>query len=194
MVEDITQAIDGVNPTKFQTIIVGSKRIMSRLDIGSISPIIFNGSVIPFSPIVKDLGLLIDSTIDWQAQVTHVSQRLTGSLHTLYRLKNFLPPKTKITLMQPLIIHIIDYGDVYYLDLNADLLNKLDQLLDKCIRFVFNLHKYDHVFAWRCNSFQFVNVYVCELCLVYLLFSTSQLEYLVSHFHFFCSNHNRNLR
>lgn len=81
-VEDVTQAINevnrdlelikswlkkfgpSVNPTKCQTMITGSKRIMSKLDTTSISPAIFNGLDIPFSSAVKDLGLLTDSTLD----------------------------------------------------------------------------------------------------------------------------------
>lgn len=37
---------------------------------------------------------------------------------------------------------------VYY-DLNADLLNKLDRLLNKCIRFVYKLRKYGNVSTFR---------------------------------------------
>lgn len=66
---------------------------MGRLKTDPISSIVLNGLVVPFSPVVKDLGLHIDSTLDWKAQVTHMSQKVTGNLWTLYRLKNFLPPQ-----------------------------------------------------------------------------------------------------
>lgn len=46
--------------------------------------------------------------------------------------------------MQTLIILIIDYGDVSYFDLNAEILNKLDLFLNSCIRL-----QYGHVSALR---------------------------------------------
>lgn len=42
-----------------------------------------------------------------------------------------------------------DNGDLCYFDLNAELLNKLDPLLNNCIRFMFNLRKYGYVSVLR---------------------------------------------
>ncbi|CAB3248458.1 unnamed protein product [Arctia plantaginis] len=54
--------------------------MIRRLDTALNPPAVFNGTVIPWSPVVKDLGLLIDSTLDWRTQVTH---RVTKELsHT----------------------------------------------------------------------------------------------------------------
>lgn len=64
-------------------------------------------------------------------------------------LKNFLPPKMKISLTQFLFIPLIDYGEVGYYDLNAGLLNKRDHLLNNCMQFIFNLLMYDHISALR---------------------------------------------
>lgn len=68
-----------------------------------------------------------------------VCQKIINSLRAL---NNFLPPKTKVILVQILIFPINDYGDF---QLNADLLNKLNHFINNCIRFIFNLYKYDHV-------------------------------------------------
>lgn len=65
------------------------------------------------------MGLYTDPTLDLLAQVTHVSQKRIP-----YTLKNFLPPKTKTTIMEFLIVPLIDYGDVSYFDLNVDFLTK----------------------------------------------------------------------
>lgn len=56
--------------------------------------------------------------------------------------------------MLTLIFPIIDYGGMFYYDLNADLLNKYDCLLNKYIRFIFKVHsiylrKYDHISSYR---------------------------------------------
>lgn len=102
-------------------------------------PSVFSNNLnIPLSTVVKNLGLYIDST-DWQAQATNVGQKVTSCLRALYGLKNFLPAKTRATLMQSLIIFLIDCSDVRYFDLVANLFNKLDRLLNSFIRFVYNL-------------------------------------------------------
>lgn len=72
-----------------------------------------------------------------------VCQKIINSLRAL---NNFLPPKTKVMLVQILIFPINDYGDF---QLNADLLNKLNHFINNCIRFIFNLYKYDHMFQYR---------------------------------------------
>lgn len=52
-------------------------------------------------------------------------------------------------LVHTLIFPIIDDGDLYYSDLKPDSLNKYEQLLDNCIRFVYNRRKYDHISSYR---------------------------------------------
>lgn len=80
-----------VNPTKYQAIVVGSHRLMTRLDIGTLPAIIFNGTLIPVCRSVKDLGLHIDCTFNWRwrKQVANQCQKVTGTLRVLNRLKNF---------------------------------------------------------------------------------------------------------
>lgn len=187
-----------VNPTKCQAIIIGGSRAMSRVDGLGLPPLVFNGILIPYSCSVKNLGLHIDSTLNWQSQVAAVSQKVTCTLRFLYRLKNFLPFKVKETLMQTLIFPIIDYGDVCYYDLNADLLNKLDRLLNNCIRFVFNLRKYDHVSAYRAQlkwlPIRQRRVMRALTTLFSILHSPTSPSYLTSHFQYMCSQHSKNLR
>ncbi|XP_026731845.1 uncharacterized protein LOC113496727 [Trichoplusia ni] len=57
-----------VNPSKCQSIIVGSQRTLRRLEELAVPPIVFNGSIISVSQTVKNLGLLMDSSLSWQAQ------------------------------------------------------------------------------------------------------------------------------
>lgn len=187
-----------VNPNKCQAIIIGSPRSMAKVDGASLPPVLFDGTIVPFSTEVKDLGLHIDSTLNWRTQVASVSQKVTGTLRALYRLKNFLPRNTKTMLVQSLIFPIIDYGDVCYYDLNADLLNKLDRLLNYCIRFVFNLRKYDHVSEHR-SLLKWLPIRQRReqralTTLFSFLTSPNSPSYLAPHFQYNCDTHNRNLR
>lgn len=58
-------------------------------------------------------------------------------------LKDFLPFKTKLMLVQSLVLLIIDYVDVCYPDLNK-VFNKLERLYNSGIRYMINLRKYDN--------------------------------------------------
>ena len=187
-----------VNPTKCQAIIVGSSHSTRRLNGLALPPITYDGTVIPFSSDVKNLGVYVDTCLDWRKQVAAVSQRVTGTLRSLYRLKNVLPSHIKKMLVQSLIFPIIDYGDVCYYDLNADLLNKLDRLLNNCIRFVFNLRKYDHVSEHR-STLKWLPIRQRRALralttLFSLLNNPTSPSYLTSSFQFLCSAHSKNLR
>ncbi|XP_072934958.1 uncharacterized protein [Epargyreus clarus] len=134
-----------VNPLKTQAIIIGSRHARSLIDYSTLASVNVDGSLIPYSETVKDLGLLINSTLSWNAHVNEVSRRVHYSLHSIKCLQGVLPLKTKITLAQTLIQPIIDYADACYLDATEELLNKLERLQNLCIRFIFGIRKYDHV-------------------------------------------------
>lgn len=187
-----------VNPTKCQALIVGSHRNMSKISNFKLPPVVFNDIIIPFSRNVKNLGLHIDTTLGWRAQVTSISQKVIRTLRSLYRLKNMLPSNVKAMLVQTLIFPMVDYGDVCYYDLNADLLNKLDRLLNNCIRFVFNLRKYDHVSAHR-TRLKWLPIRQRReeralTTLFSLLDSASSPSYLKSHFKYLNASHDKILR
>ena len=187
-----------VNPLKCQAIIIGSLRQLSRLDCDAVTPILFNNTIIPYSPHVKNLGLVIDRTFSWKPHVTEVSHKIIATLRSLCRFKNFLPTSTKIILVQCLILPILDYADVCYPDLNQDLQNKLDRLLNSSIRFIFNLRKYDHISNYR-SLLRWLPVrqrrHARLLSTLFsLLFDPVCPEYLRSKFQFLCSSHDLSLR
>ncbi|KAL0880701.1 hypothetical protein ABMA27_001917 [Loxostege sticticalis] len=98
---------------------------------------------------VRNLGLMIDSTLSWTVHVAEDSRKVIACLRSLHRLKSFLSFKAKVLLMQSLVIPIIDYADACYSDLSEALTDKIDRLLNSCIRFFFGLRKYDHTSSYR---------------------------------------------
>lgn len=187
-----------VNPSKCQAIVLGSPYLHKRLDLSLIPPIHSNGAIIPYSPEVKDLGLHIDNTFSWAAHVTEISKKVTGTLCSLYRFKFFLPPATKILLVQSLILPIIDYADVCYSDINQDLLFKLDRLLNNCVRFIFGLRKFDHISEFRAKLKwlpirQRRNLRTLSL-LYSILHDPATPNYLKCKFQFLSDTHDLNLR
>jgi hypothetical protein len=138
-----------VNPTKTQVIIVGSPKLIPRIDFSNLPAVMFNDIIIPYSHQVRNLGVIMDRTLSWVPQMSEVSRKMFASVGSLRRLRNFLPLATKIALAQSLLLPILDYADICYPDLSEDQLNKLERLQNLSIRFIFGLRKYDHVSHFR---------------------------------------------
>ncbi|KAG7294925.1 hypothetical protein JYU34_022691 [Plutella xylostella] len=187
-----------VNPSKTQVIILGSSRLLSKLDYGQLPAVLFDGVRIEYSKKVKNLGIIMDSCMTWMAQVGEVSRKVFASAACLRRLRNFLPTATKIALAQSLLLPILDYADSCYLDLTEEQLNKLERLQNVCIRFIYGLRKYDHVSEFR-RKLKWLpirlrrNTHILSL-LYSILFNPSSPSYLKERFEFRFTTHNKNLR
>lgn len=119
-------------------------------------------------------------------------------MHSLRRLQYFIPHKAKLMLVSTLLLPIIDYADICYPDVTEELLNKLDRLLNLCIRYVFGLRKYDHVSHFR-TQLKWLNIRfrrsVHVLVSLYSILNNPKTPvYLKSRFKFLCDSHNIPLR
>ncbi|KAG7311164.1 hypothetical protein JYU34_002162 [Plutella xylostella] len=178
-----------VNPSKTLVMFVGSRYHLARLRNGPLPPVIFNGVTLPYCDSVKNLGLHIQNNLSWELHVSEISRKIYASMHGLKRLQNFLPYSTKVTLVNSLLLPIIDYADVCYPDLTEELLDKLDRLLNLCIRYIFGLRKYDHVTDFR-NKLKWLNIRHRRnahiVSLVYgIVYNPCAPSYLTDRFSFF---------
>ncbi|CAG9134498.1 unnamed protein product [Plutella xylostella] len=181
-----------LNPSKSQAIILGSSRMLRKIDVSAAMRVMYDQTVIPYVASVKNLGVIMDCTLSWIPQLDAVSKKMFASFHSLKRLQYFLPLNTKVTLAQSLLFPILDYADVSYLDLTEELLNKLERLQNLCIRFIFGLRKYDHISEYRAQL-QWLpirlrrNTHILNI-LYSVLNNPSSPQYLKCKFSFLCSH------
>ncbi|CAH0678045.1 unnamed protein product [Spodoptera exigua] len=83
-------------------------------------PVLYDNVAISYTTYVKNLGVLMDCHLSW-------------GLH----------------IAESLLLPLLDYADVCFLDATEELLDKLERLQNLCIRFIFGLRKYDHVSEFR---------------------------------------------
>ena len=69
---------------------IGSQRLLSKTVVSDLPQLSLNGTVIPYSSSVKDLGFLIDQNLSWQPQVNEVGRRIVSRIHSLKRLQQFI--------------------------------------------------------------------------------------------------------
>ena len=112
-------------------------------------------------------------------------------MHSLKRLKNFLPPELK-----RILVHF-DYCDILLTELAENLSDKLQHVHNMCIRYIFNTRCYEHIspsfedLSWlRFNDRRTLH----SLVLLFQILRTSSPNYLASRFHFLSSNHNLSTR
>jgi exonuclease III len=138
-----------LNPTKSQCLIIGSHYSISRLGSLRVPATVMNGQIIPYTSTAKNLGLIMDQRLSWQQHVDSIKKRFYCSFHNLRLSQRFLPMKTKTLLVQALLLPLLDYADIAFLDLNQNLLDCLERLQNMGIRYIFNLKKYDHITEYR---------------------------------------------
>ena len=98
---------------------------------------------------VKNLGIVFDSHLSWESQAKCVYQKVNFSLHSLIDQNRFLDFETKVKLVKSLVLPIITYGDLLFSMASKEALERLNKSYNACIRFIFNLKKYDHISTYR---------------------------------------------
>lgn len=149
--KDLTQLIKmsnnfclSVNPLKSKVMLFGRNsarnRCMDKIKI------VVNNTAIQQSDNVKNLGLIMDTSLKFSQHVTHICRKSYSNLKLLYGNKTLLNWKSKILLCEALILSHLNYADVIYGPCLTTLDNqRLQRIQNSCIRFIFNLRKYDHI-------------------------------------------------
>lgn len=94
----------------------------------------------------KNLGIYFDVQLRFTNHVNHLIKMTYGKLKALYMHKDVLDPGIKLTLCDSLILSTLSYGDVLYwpaLTLRDRL--SLQKIQNACIRYCYNLRKFDHI-------------------------------------------------
>lgn len=138
-----------INTNKTQVMIIGSQAFISRLDLNSLPSVKYNDVPLGYCSEVKNLGLIITENLSLQHHITEVSRKMYGAMHALKCMQNFLPFSAKSILVNSILLPILDYADVCYPDATEEQLNKLERLLNLCIRYMYGLRKYDHISHYR---------------------------------------------
>lgn len=108
--------------------------------------IVMNGITLSYSNSCKNLGINMDNDMRFETHVAHLLKLSYFKLKTLYILKDLLSTDVRLQLCNSLVLSGLGYCDVLYWPA-LTLKNKisLQRLQNYCIKFCYNLRKYDHV-------------------------------------------------
>lgn len=133
-----------LNESKTELLVFGKNREIIIEDTNF--KIILNDSILTPVDYCKNLGLFLDVNLKFNKHVEHLIKASYGKLKLLYMYKNDLNCDIKILLCDSLILSQLAYCDVVYWSalLHSDKAS-LQKIQNTCIRYIFNLRKYDHI-------------------------------------------------
>jgi len=134
-----------LNPSKSQCILIGSRNVINKLSQRPLPNVAINGASIPWCNSVRNLGIYLDNNLIWNTQVDYTCRKVFSSMHALKRIRELLPTNVREMLVKSLLMPLFDYCDFLFTDLNGKLLKQLQIAQNSCIRFIFDLKKFDHV-------------------------------------------------
>lgn len=135
-----------INPIKTKSIILGSQMAVAKVINTVKNKITVGGVAIPFQQnAVNNLGILIDSNLEWSSYVSNITKKVHRSLHMLNRCRKFLPIKIKKQLVTSLIMPYFDYGDTIYNSCNIGSSGRLHKVMNEAVRFIYNSPKRNHI-------------------------------------------------
>lgn len=109
---------------------------IARLDFKTLPKIAINGSPLEFVTKVKNLGVILSSTLDFHAQVNAVVSKVFYSILSLHFFKNSLSRQLRIQLVRSLVFPYLDFTCVTYPGVDKTCNNKLQTAKNACVSFV----------------------------------------------------------
>ena len=104
--------------------------------------ITINNLSISYANKIKNLGILIDPTLQFNIQTKSLSQSINYILHNLRTIRPFINFNTAKLLATSLILPRLDYCNSCLYASSQSIINKLQRLQNSAIRFIFNITKY----------------------------------------------------
>ena len=85
-------------------------------------------------PSYKYLGLILDSTLNYNHHIASVIRTVLHKMTLLARMKKYLNDETAVSIYRSMLLPYFDYADVIYSKANSKDLDRLQKLQNKCLR------------------------------------------------------------
>ena len=115
-----------LNQSKTKILIVAPPSIQAEIVI---SGVLLENSCIRFVESAKNLGVIIDSVLNFEEQIAKLVKSCFSTIRKLSKVKIYLSQQERQTLVSSLIFSELDYSNSLYYGLPASVINKLQTVL-----------------------------------------------------------------
>ena len=131
-----------INPDKTKVLAVGVPQLLQRLPSFRIT--LFDNEISPV-PVVKDLGVHLDASLNYNEHITKTVSNSLIKLKQINRIKHLLDRKTLLLLMNTFIFSKLLYCSTVWSSTSKRNIDKLQKVQNFAARIVLGLKKYDHI-------------------------------------------------
>ena len=131
-----------VNTAKTELILFGSRQNCRGLDPISIR---FREDTIREGPTVRNLGVVFDRHLTWDAHVSALVKKCNGILIGLSHVRHQIPPDLLPTLVNALVLSHVRYCLAVFGNGSEKNTQRLQKILNFALRVVSGRHKFDHI-------------------------------------------------
>ena len=100
--------------------------------------------IIKTSDCVKYLGVFLDKNLNFQNGVKNFLKKMACGIKTLYTIRESFPEKTRLMIMNALVISHVHYSAILLNGISENLLTTLEKQLSWAVKACFNRRKCDH--------------------------------------------------
>ena len=174
-----------VNAQKTELIMFGSRQNLQHIkDPPTVN---FIGETIHPSSTVKNLGVIMDSTMTWAPHIDNLVAKCTGILIGILHLKQVLPKHLLVKIVEALVLSHIRYAFQVYGNASQTQMSKIDKVIRFAARVVTGRRKYDHV-SDVISELQWMNaeqqLLYSDLSLMHKIVQTKEPISLIDKIHF----------
>lgn len=138
-----------LNPDKTQTIIIGSRSNLGKIDMNDVPKIVVNGTHINYSSSVKYLGFTFNEIFDSSTHVAEVVKKVNFALSKVNHCKRSISPDAKSRIVNGVILPLFDYGSIIYhgygLNGSRGDEKRVQIAHNTCIRFINKVSRFERI-------------------------------------------------
>ena len=189
-----------INEEKSKFLVIGSKNNLLKLTNVkhiALAEITMNSQVIQRVVEAKNLGIVFDQYMSWNAHINGLISGAYFRLKLAYRYSNFLTEESKYRVTESYILALFNYASPVLQNLSYNLNQKIQKLQNSCVRYIFNLRKYDHISSFYAKR-QILKISdrrdIQSLTIMHNIVNNKAPEYLTQSIRFNYDFHGHNTR
>ena len=119
-----------VNPDKFQSMIISSKKDQSK------SVLNINGVELTMESTVILLGIEIDNKLNFEKHISNICKKASNQLNVICRLETFMGHKEKEAIINTFVHSDFNYGCLIWHLISKKSQNKVEKIHEKSLKFL----------------------------------------------------------